>query len=325
MKLSKKVISLLESFANINKNILIQPGNKIRTMSPTKSVLAESIVDVEFEDKLCIYDLDKFLSLYKCVEHPELTVIGNHSVLIHNDEDTIEYRLSDEQMVLSPPDKELKLPSTEVELELTKYQLNKCVKVAKALSVDYLAVVGDGTNIYLKVLDKKNTGADSYKTVVGETENTFTFFVKLENLKLIDGSYDVFISKKNLAKFVSQRDNIFYFVALEPDSEWSELENNFASETTEVEEEVEEVKEEPTYTPPSSLANRKRETRNLYDEETGNYITIPTSQVEEWEEEYGERLSPSELLSLWKQSNSSTQTQKGSEEITEEELLAMVE
>ena len=42
-----------------------------------------------------------------------------------------------------------------------------------------------------------------------------------ENIKLIPGSYDVQISKKNLAKFTNSNYNLDYFIALEPDSTYA--------------------------------------------------------------------------------------------------------
>ena len=56
--------------------------------------------------------------------------------------------------------------------------------------------------------------------MVGKTEQTFEFNFKIENIKLIPGSYDVQISKKNLAKFTNSNYNLDYFIALEPDSSY---------------------------------------------------------------------------------------------------------
>jgi hypothetical protein len=219
-------------------------------MSPTKSLLAEVEVEETFEDTICIYDLDKFLRLYKCIENPEVTVEGGHTIHIHNDEDSIEYRLSDESVVQTPPSKELKLPSTDVEFELSHLALAKCQRVAKAMNHQHLAIVGDGETIWLKVVDKNNSGSDSFKTQVGYSNNVFTLFVKLENLRISSGYYDVTISQKNLMKLESQHENLHYFCALEPDSEWNVLENTCSVEEETVEETTtsyeEETVEEPT-------------------------------------------------------------------------------
>ena len=49
MKLSEKTVNLLKNFAGINQSILFKKGNKLRTMSVMKNILAEAEVEEEFE------------------------------------------------------------------------------------------------------------------------------------------------------------------------------------------------------------------------------------------------------------------------------------
>ena len=41
-KLSKQTLDILKNFASINSNILVSPGNVIKTISPVKNVMSES-------------------------------------------------------------------------------------------------------------------------------------------------------------------------------------------------------------------------------------------------------------------------------------------
>ena len=50
--------------------------------------------------------------------------------------------------------------------------------------------------IRLVVRDKKNDTSNNYSIIVGETENTFEFNFKVENIKILPGSYDVVVSSK---------------------------------------------------------------------------------------------------------------------------------
>ena len=86
-------------------------------------------------------------------------------------------------------------------------------KAAVVLQIPDVSLVGDGTKIELTVRDKKNSGSNSYRIEVGETENVFQFNLKVENLKLLPGDYDVTISAKNLAKFESHSRPLVYFIA----------------------------------------------------------------------------------------------------------------
>ncbi|BCU93630.1 MAG: hypothetical protein CM15mV2_2590 [uncultured marine virus] len=46
------------------------------------------------------------------------------------------------------------------------------------------------------------------------------FNFRVENIKLLPGSYDVEISKQLLAKFTNSDYNLDYYIALEPDSSY---------------------------------------------------------------------------------------------------------
>ena len=114
----------------------------------------------------------------------------------------------------------------------------------------------------------------------------------------------------------------------ESDSEWNELENNY--ETEAVEEVVEEkvVEDEAASTRAALSTPNTTGFREVYDEESNEMIQIPFELVNEWEEVYETTLSPTELLSEWKtysETNTYTPYKGADEEVTEEELMAMVE
>ena len=86
---------------------------------------------------------------------------------------------------------------------------------------DLSAIGGDGV-VKLVVRDKKNDTSNDFAVVVGETEKNFVFNFKVENIKLIPGSYDVVVSQKLLSKFTCREHELTYFIALEPDSTFEE-------------------------------------------------------------------------------------------------------
>ena len=49
MKLDNDTLQVLKNFSAINKNIMFKPGNVIRTISSTKSVLAKATIKQDFE------------------------------------------------------------------------------------------------------------------------------------------------------------------------------------------------------------------------------------------------------------------------------------
>ena len=82
-----------------------------------------------------------------------------------------------------------------------------------------LAVVGGEGVVKLIVRDKKNDTSNEFAVTVGETDKNFTFNFKVENIRIIPGSYDVVVSSKLLSKFSNSKLNLTYYIALEPDSQ----------------------------------------------------------------------------------------------------------
>ena len=62
MKLSDNTVALLKNFAGINNSILVKKGNRLRTISVAKNILAEADITEEFPRDFAIYDLNQFLN-----------------------------------------------------------------------------------------------------------------------------------------------------------------------------------------------------------------------------------------------------------------------
>ena len=186
-------------------------------MSVMKNILVSATISEQFTQTVAIYDLNQFLNCLSLIPGADL-VFNDNSVTITDGKNSIDYRYTDPSVVAAPPDKELKLPSEDVCVVLTEEQLENVKKAAAVLQIPDVSLIGDGTKIWLTVRDKKNSGSNSYKIEVGETADVFQFNMKVENLKLISGDYDVIISSKNLAFFQNHSRPVSYYIAMEPDS-----------------------------------------------------------------------------------------------------------
>ena len=207
--------------AGVNQSILIKEGKKLRSMSAMKNILVEAEIPENFTRQVPIYDLNQFLNAISLVPGADL-IMEDNSIVITDGTNSIDYRYSDPSVIAAPPDKELKLPSEDVCVQLTEENLEKVKKAAAVLQIPDVSLVGDGQSIILTVRDKKNSGSNSYRIVVGVTDKVFQFNLKVENLKLISGGYDVIVSKKNLAKFIHHSMPVVYYIAVEPDSNFQE-------------------------------------------------------------------------------------------------------
>ena len=222
MKLSDSTLTLLKNFSNINQSILFKQGKSLRTISVMKNILAEATINEELPKDFGIYDLNQFLNGLSLHNNPELDFDNDNFVIIKEGRSRSKYFFADPNVIVTPPDKGITLPSEDVSFELSTEQLDKLLKAASVYQLPDLSAIGENGVVKLVVRDKKNDTSNDYAVVVGETEGNFVFNFKVENIKLIPGSYDVVVSQKLLSKFTCREHDLTYYIALEPDSTYEE-------------------------------------------------------------------------------------------------------
>jgi len=220
MKLSDNTISILKNFASINQSILVKQGSKLRTISVMQNILAEADVGEDFPKDFAIYDLNQFLNGISLHQDPDLDFSNDSHLIIREGKRRVKYFFADPEVIVSPPEKNIELPTQDVSFQLEHSQLDKLLKAAAVYQLPDLSAVGEAGVVKLVVRDKKNDTSNEFQVVVGETDATFTFNFKVENIKIIPGTYSVVISQKCISKFTNEKYNLDYFIALEPDSEF---------------------------------------------------------------------------------------------------------
>ena len=218
MKLSDKTLSLLKNFSGINQSILFKEGDKLRTISVMKNILAEATITETFPKDFGIYDLNQFLNGLNLHQTPELDFENDKYVMIREGKSRSKYFFADPSVIVTPPDKEILLPSEDVCFVLNTQQLDKLLKAAAIYQLPDLSAVGEAGVVKLVVRDKKNDTSNDFSIVVGETDSIFTFNFKVENIKILPGAYEVVISQKLLSQFTSTDRDLKYYIAMEPDS-----------------------------------------------------------------------------------------------------------
>jgi len=223
MKLSDSTLSLLKNFSTINQSILFKKGNKLRTISVMKNILAEATVSEEFPKDFGVYELNQFLNGMALYNSPELDFQDDSYVVIKEGRSRSKFFFAEPNIIVTPPDKPLELPSEDVTFEVSTEQLEKLLKAAAIYQLPDLSVVGDSNGVKIVVRDKKNDTSNDFSITVGETSDMFSFNFKVENMKILPGTYDVVVSQKLLSRFTSKNHDLTYYIALEPDSTFGEL------------------------------------------------------------------------------------------------------
>ena len=223
MKLSSNTTMVLKNFATINQNLVIKEGSELLTMSSMKNIVAKATVEENFPKEIAIYDLNEFLASLSIFKSPVLEFEEQYLTIKEEDQPhkKLTYFYSDPSVVQSPT-KTITMPSEEVKFHL---DMNKLLEMKRAAGVigspDMVLQKSSGTSSLL-VKDKKNDTANNYSSdIKTDGDGEYKFFFKVENLKLFDGDYDVKISSKNISHFKNDKSNIEYWIALEPESTYS--------------------------------------------------------------------------------------------------------
>ncbi len=204
MQLSDQTLTILKNFAAINQGIVIKPGNVLRTVSLTHSLMAEATVPDYFDRKIVLYDLSKMLAIIQ--SSPDIEIEDNQLVLIGMGGKAKTYiRFSFEGAIVQPPASQPKVDDYELKFELLKNQFQWIMQTASILKCPTIIFSGDKETGEVKVSpqDHKGVDVDSGSLSIGSTNlnEDIKVVIKLEDMKMIPGTYEVSVSKEGLAKF----------------------------------------------------------------------------------------------------------------------------
>ena len=221
MELKESTLSVLKNFASINPNIVIAEGNTLKTITEAKNVLAEATVEENFPKTVGVYDLSEFLGVLNLVDVPKLTFEDDYAIVSDSSgRSKVKYFFSDIEM-LTTPSKSITMPSDDVKFFLDAGTLSKLKRASSTLGHTEVSVkpVSSGV-IELSIVDSQNVTSNTFSIEVdGEfTEENFNFVLNINNMKIIDGDYDVTISSKLISNFVNKGVPIQYWIALEKSS-----------------------------------------------------------------------------------------------------------
>lgn len=220
MELSSQTLQVLNNFASVNSNIVIHTGNVLRTVSESKTILARAEIEEEFPKGFGIYELNEFLSALSLVETPRIS-FGEHNMDISDGSgrSSLKYFYSDPS-ILTTTNNEIVMPSADVTFRLDHETMNRIKKAASVLGHTEVSVQNEDGVIVLAVANNEDTSSNAIKIAVdGEASSEdFKYIFSIANLKMIEGDYDVSLSKKLISHFVNTESNVEYWVALQKTS-----------------------------------------------------------------------------------------------------------
>lgn len=217
MKLSEQTIEILKNYATLNPALQFKAGSVLTTITPTKTVFATARVVESFPSSSpCINDLNRFLAKLSLFKDCEIEFKEDRIVFTSADGRRSDYMKfhSPKALTLPPADRTLSLENPDQEFELSAEDLQWQRKSAGISGSEHMVFRGDGKKIYLQSTSLKDDSSDLSSTEVGKTKDKFHYVIKLENWKMLDGSYRVKLTK-GLAKFEHKDKSLEYYVAIE--------------------------------------------------------------------------------------------------------------
>ena len=152
MTLCDNTLMVLKNFAGINNSILVKKGSKLRTMSVAKNILAEADINEDFPREFGIYDLNQFLNGLSLHQDPNLDFSEDTYLTIREGKRRVKYFFADPQVIVTPPEKEIDLPTKDVCFQIESVTLDKLLKAASVYQLPDLSAVGKDGVIKLSLI-----------------------------------------------------------------------------------------------------------------------------------------------------------------------------
>jgi hypothetical protein len=211
------MLEVLQNFGSINQNIVFRQGRTLRTVSEAKNILANIELEEDIPLDFGIYDAQELVRVMSLVDDAEV-IFDHDSLALSGNGSSIKYYYSDIDMLTQPPTTLVTMPTPDVTFTLTADMQNKLKRASAALGHKQISIGSEDGMVKLTITDTKNKTANLFSVklegiVSGDLPDNLN--INIDNLKLMQGDYNVEVSNKLISRFTHTDRNIQYFIALE--------------------------------------------------------------------------------------------------------------
>ena len=217
MKLSEDTVHILKNFSTINQSLQFKAGNTLKTISPLKTIFVEATIGESLPKEFALYDLNKLLAKVSLYKDAELSFDDDKiNISTENKKKSDYIKYCSPKVIVTPPDKSITFGAPDCSFTISQEDLEWMKRSAGISGSPNFIFESDGSSIFFIATDVKDDSADQSKIEIGTSDGSkFRVVMKVENFKLLDGSYDVSIAKKGLAQFKHKSIAITYYIAIE--------------------------------------------------------------------------------------------------------------
>lgn len=230
MMLTTDTIEIMKNFSGINGNLLILPGNSIKTCNESGTIIAMAEVPETFDTEIAIYDLGEFLNTLNLLEVPDFSV-NSSSIVLSDSRTKVVYYLASQKVlskkVVELASKSFNVSDPRVSVLLSAEDLQKLRKAASVFSLDQLSFISEnGVSVTAMVKDNEVNSSNEFILDIGKStidnDIPFSIVVSFSQLKFIKGDYlmNIYIQPNGakIAEFVHTGTAIKYFCGLDRSS-----------------------------------------------------------------------------------------------------------
>jgi len=210
MKLAAHTLAVLENFASINQGIIIKEGNRLRTLAILENIFAATEVPNEFPKEFALYDINELLATLSLLDDPDLEFRSDH-IFITSGGTKVKYFYSSPAVVVGPPENDINLSNALATLTLKADTIKRIQKSAAALKLKDLQFTDEG----IKAFNLNNAGNQITIELAVDGIIDSPKCIKIDNLKLLEGDYDVAVFDRAIKFSSNTNPGLFYFVTVE--------------------------------------------------------------------------------------------------------------
>jgi hypothetical protein len=217
--LSPKTKEVLQNYATINGSILIREGSQLKTINVGENLISQYECTEVFPQTFAIYDLNQFLSGLSLFQDPTLEFNNAEYLTIRGGGRSAKYYFSDPEITLkTAPDRTVNFPGADIEFSISGDQLTSLRKAANVYSIpDLVFKSSAGGTVTLNLCDRENETSNVYsQEIFGDNTGIYELVMKMENVNLVAGNYNVKISSKLITEWKHDILPLVYYIALEP-------------------------------------------------------------------------------------------------------------
>lgn len=217
--LSRKTREVLKNFSTINGSIVIREGSILKTINVGENLVAQYECEEMFPQTFAIYDLNQFLAGMSLFDSSTLEFSNQEYLTITGDGRSAKYYFSDPEITLkTAPDKKVNFPGADIEFTILEKDLESLRKASDVYSIpDLVFKSSAGGTVSLNLCDRENETSNVYsQEIFGDNTGEYELMMKMENIRLLPGDYEVKISSKLITQWKHKNLKLTYWIALEP-------------------------------------------------------------------------------------------------------------